>query len=1016
MLNKQSININFAQGLDLKTDPWQVDAGKFLALQNTVFNKGGKLQKRNGFGNLTALMDDSSTYLTTLNNNLTTIGNTVNAFSQGSDTWISKGSIQPMELSTLPLIRNNLNQTQCDAAVAPNNFVCTVYSELNNTTTTFKYAVADSITGQNIVAPTVLTGADATYGTPRVFLLGQYFIIIFTTHPSAYHLQFIAISYANPSIITAPADITASYQRQSGVSWDAVSFNGYLYIAFNTLSGGQAVKVVQLGTNLSLSGLSHTFAGSIASIMSLCVDSTLSNPIIYISWYDNVSDTGYTAEVDVNLNLVYAPTQIIPSGNIANLTSVAQNNQCTVFAEVINNYGYDASIPTNYIISGIVENGVTLGLNTNVVASVGLASKAFLINGIAYFLTAYQSAYQSTYFLINGTASTRLAPVIVGKLAYGNGGGYLNKGLPGVSVYGNIAQIAYLFKDLIEPVNKTTNVPSGTQIAGIYTQTGINLSTFTIGTQAIDSAEIGSDLHISGGFLWMYDAYLPVEHNFFVWPDNIEGTIGTSGSMAAQQYYYQVTYEWADNQGNVFRSAPSIPITVTTAGSGSVTLDIPTLRLTYKVPNPVKIVIYRWSAAQQVYYQVTSLTAPLMNDLSVDYVTYVDTLADATILGNNIIYTNGGVVEDVNAPASSILTLFDTRLWMVDAEDPNLLWFSKQVIEAVPVEMSDLLTYYIAPNTGTVGTTGPVTGLAPMDDKLVIFKNNAIFYVNGTGPDNTGSNSQYSQPIFVTSTVGCANQQSIVLSPSGLMFQSDKGIWILKRDLSTEYIGAPVEDFNDGVVNSAINVPATNQIRFTLSTNVTLMYDYYYNQWGTFVGCPAISSCIYNGLHTQLNQFGQVTQETPDLYLDGSNPTLIDLLTSWLKLDGLQAYQRAYFFYILGQYLSPHKLQVTVEYDYQEGPTQTSLISPDNFSPAYGIGVSQSPYGQGTPYGGPSNVESWRVNLKTQRCMSIRIGIKEVYDPSFGVSAGAGLTLSGINLVAGFKKSFRTIRAANQIG
>jgi hypothetical protein len=1016
MLNKQSININFAQGLDLKTDPWQVDAGKFLALQNTVFNKGGKLQKRNGFGNLTALMDDSSTYLTTLNNNLTTIGNTVNAFSQGSDTWISKGSIQPMELSTLPLIRNNLNQTQCDAAVAPNNFVCTVYSELNNTTTTFKYAVADSITGQNIVAPTVLTGADATYGTPRVFLLGQYFIIIFTTHPSAYHLQFIAISYANPSIITAPADITASYQRQSGVSWDAVSFNGYLYIAFNTLSGGQAVKVVQLGTNLSLSGLSHTFAGSIASIMSLCVDSTLSNPIIYISWYDNVSDTGYTAEVDVNLNLVYAPTQIIPSGNIANLTSVAQNNQCTVFAEVINNYGYDASIPTNYIISGIVENGVTLGLNTNVVASVGLASKAFLINGIAYFLTAYQSAYQSTYFLINGTASTRLAPVIVGKLAYGNGGGYLNKGLPGVSVYGNIAQIAYLFKDLIEPVNKTTNVPSGTQIAGIYTQTGINLSTFTIGTQAIDSAEIGSDLHISGGFLWMYDAYLPVEHNFFVWPDSIEGTIGTSGSMAAQQYYYQVTYEWADNQGNVFRSAPSIPITVTTAGSGSVTLDIPTLRLTYKVPNPVKIVIYRWSAAQQVYYQVTSLTAPLMNDLSVDYVTYVDTLADATILGNNIIYTNGGVVEDVNAPASSILTLFDTRLWMVDAEDPNLLWFSKQVIEAVPVEMSDLLTYYIAPNTGTVGTTGPVTGLAPMDDKLVIFKNNAIFYVNGTGPDNTGSNSQYSQPIFVTSTVGCANQQSIVLSPSGLMFQSDKGIWILKRDLSTEYIGAPVEDFNDGVVNSAINVPATNQIRFTLSTNVTLMYDYYYNQWGTFVGCPAISSCIYNGLHTQLNQFGQVTQETPDLYLDGSNPTLIDLLTSWLKLDGLQAYQRAYFFYILGQYLSPHKLQVTVEYDYQEGPTQTSLISPDNFSPAYGIGVSQSPYGQGTPYGGPSNVESWRVNLKTQRCMSIRIGIKEVYDPSFGVSAGAGLTLSGINLVAGFKKSFRTIRAANQIG
>ena len=57
--------------------------------------------------------------------------------------------------------------------------------------------------------------------------------------------------------------------------------------------------------------------------------------------------------------------------------------------------------------------------------------------------------------------------------------------------------------------------------------------------------------------------------------------------------------------------------------------------------------------------------------------------------------------------AIGISTLFDTRLWQVDAEDPNTLWISKQVIENTPVEMSQLFTIYVAPNIGTTSSTGP---------------------------------------------------------------------------------------------------------------------------------------------------------------------------------------------------------------------------------------------------------------------------------------------------------------------
>jgi hypothetical protein len=1010
-LNKTQVAINFAQGLDTKTDPWQVSPGKFLSLENSVFTRGGQLQKRNGYTALTTLPNLSYNYLTTLNDNLTAVGPSIAALNENSETWVTKGNYYPVQLSTLPLLRNNLNQTQCDAAVS-GTLVCTVYTEYNGSSDIYKYVIADSITGQNIIQPTPIpVTSGAVTGSPRVFVLGNYFLVVFTnTISSVHHLQYIAISINSPATVTPNTDLVAVYVPSSTLSWDGVVANNFFYFGYDNVTGGQSVKVNILSSTLVL-GAPKTFAGRTSTLMTVTADTTGSTANIYVSFYDSGSSTGYTLIVDQTLNTILAPTQIIASGTILNLASVAQNGSGTVFYEVSNTYSYDGSIPTNYIQSKTISKAGTVGSAITVIRSVGLASKAFLYLGQAYFLAAYSSPFQPTYFLING-ASTQAAPIIVAKLAYENGGGYLTLGLPNITVLENTVYVPYLFKDLVEALN-TTNTSQQTTTGGVYSQTGINLASMMLNSTNIDSAEIGQDLQLSGGFLWLYDGYLPVEHNFFLWPDSVEvAGSGTSGSMTAQQYYYQVTYEWTDNQGNAYRSAPSIPVTVTLTSDTSVTVNVPTLRLTYKTANPVKIVIYRWSAAQQSYFQVTSITAPTLNSTTGDSITYTDTLADSSIVGNNLIYTTGGVVEDVNAPASNIMTLFDTRLWLVDAEDPNLLWYSKQVVESTPVEMSDLFTFFVSPAASVSGSTGPITALAPMDDKLVIFKNNAIYYINGIGPDNTGANNGYSQPIVITATVGCTNQQSVVFTPSGLMFQSGKGIWLLGRDLSTNYIGAPVELFNSSVVQSAVNVPQTNQVRFTLNTGETLMYDYYYGQWGTFAGVPAISSCIYQGLHTFINSYGATYQESPGTYQDGDVPVQMSFTTSWFNLAGLQGYERFYDFYLLGQFLSPHNLVVNVAYDY--GPyTQQSVIYPQNYSGPWG---SDSTWGLSTPWGGPSNLEQWRVHTARQTCQSFQVSVQELFNPAFGTIPGAGLTLSGLNCRLGIKRSARPIRAANSVG
>jgi hypothetical protein len=1025
---KQPINIDFSKGLNLKVDPFQVSPGNFLSLVNSVFNKVGRLTKRNGFPKLLPLPNTTTSYLTTFNDDLQALGPQLLSLSSGQDAWINKGSTYPLSLDTLPLIRNSTNQTQSDTAIAANGVICTVYTETASSTS-YKYALADSITGQNIVAPTLIPAAGGTVtNAPRVFLLGNNFIILFENlFVSTQHLQFIAISSFTGQIIKTNTDISTSFTNSTTLAYDAAVANNNLYVAWNGASAS-GINLAFVSNSLTVSSVVNPDASHQATIMSVTVDVTQALPTVWVSYYNSGSSTGYTFARDINLNTVLGPTQIISSGTVLNITSAAENGVNQVFYEVSNTYSYDSSIHSNYIESNTITQAGTVGTAYTAVRSVGLASKAVILAGVIYFLAAYSSLYQPTYFLINGSTSVQANPIIVAKLAYSNGGGYVTTGLPNLYINPlGSPSTSYLFKDLIASVNKNTNVPTGSQVNGIYSQTGVNLVNFAINTDGLTSVEIGQDLHLTGGFLWMYDGYLPVEHSFFVWPDSVEATWSTSGgSIHAQPdgstntnaYYYQVTYEWTDNQGNAFRSAPSIPVAVTTTGSGtsgSITVNVPTLRLTYKTANPVKISIYRWSVAQQSYYQVTSISAPQLNSLTSDSIAFVDTLADATILGNNLLYTTGGVVEDISAPSSSIMDLFDDRLWLVDAEDPNLLWFSKQVIEATPVEMSDLFTVYVAPSTGAEGSTGKITALYPMDDKQIIFKESAIYYINGTGPDNTGANSTYSQPIFITASVGCSNPKSIVLMPDGLMFQSSKGIWLLGRDLSTRYIGADVEDFNSFTVTSAAAIPNTNEVRFALSNGLTLMYDYFVHQWGEFEGIPSVSSTLYNKLHTIATPHGEVWQEAAGVYLDGSNPVLMSFQTSWLNIAGLRGYLRAYWFYFLGTYLSPHKMQINIAYDYDLSSSQGNLIAPLNYSGPFGTDPYYGGTGSGS-FGGQGSLYNWRVFLDRQRCKSFQITMQEVFDPQFGTVAGPGLTLSGLNCIVGLKKAYAPINQNQQVG
>lgn len=1000
-IQKQGFNIQFGQGIETKMDPDQVPAGKFLSLENAVFNIGGQITKRSGFGLLTTLPNTTNTNLRTLNDNLVATGQTLSTYSADTDQWVLQGSTHPVDVSVQPLVRNASSQTVVDAAVAANGLVCTAYTD----STGAHYQVQDSVTGQAVVHATPFINNTAT--ACRVFLLGNYFVITYlVTIAATPHLQYIALPVNNPSMVTTPADVSTLVSGLTA-GYDAVVTGNSMYLAWESTAGD--IRLLSLSSTLVTTN-TQSIAGHDSDLMSLTADESGSNPVIWVSFWDSVSQDGYTAAFNQMLTPVLAPTLFLTNVVIHQLTSKANAQLLTLLYENVNTYSYAPNARTDFVTKNTVTQAGVVGSSSVVLRSVGIQSKMFADADHNYYvLLTYGQTLQPTYFLSN------LSGNIIAKLAYSNGAGYTaDQILASVSVLGSVFTLPYLFKDLIVPVNKDQGVAT---VAGVYAQNGANLASFNLGTVHQYDSEIARTLHLTGGLLWMFDSVKPVEHGFNVWPEDIGvSTSGAGGSLSAQQYFYQVTYEWTDAQGNIHRSAPSIPVgQVTIGATSSNTLNIPTLRLTYKTtPNAVRIVVYRWSTAQQNYYQITSISSPLLNNPSVDSVTYVDTKSDTQILGNPLIYTTGGVIENIGAPASSASTLFKSRFFLVDAEDRNLLWYSKQVIEATPVELSDLFTIFVAPTAGAQGSTGNITALSALDDKLIIFKRSAMYYVVGSGPDNTGANNDFSDPVFITGAVGCANQASIVQMPMGLMFQSDKGIWILGRDLSTKYIGAPVQGFNDSLINSALCIPGTNQVRFTLDNGNVLMYDYYYDQWATFSGVPAISSTLQNSTHTFLNQYGQVLQERSGTYIDNTHPVLLSYTTAWLKVsEMLQGFQRAYYLYLLSNYLTPHKLNVQIAYDFDNALRQNSVISPTNYSTPYG---SDPLYGSTPTYGGVSGVEQWRVFFQRQKCQAIQVTVNEVYDPSFAVPAGAGLTMSGFNIVIGSKGTHPRLPSSNSVG
>lgn len=432
------------------------------------------------------------------------------------------------------------------------------------------------------------------------------------------------------------------------------------------------------------------------------------------------------------------------------------------------------------------------------------------------------------------------------------------------------------------------------------------------------------------------------------------------------------------------------------ATSGNVTFDIatlysswiavPTLKITDKINTASKVIIsiYRTEVNQTIFYRVTSLLSPLYNDPNVDYLFFLDTIADQVVIGNDQLYTTGGEVENIAAPATSIMTSFKNRLIAVPQENRFQFWYSKQVVLGTPVEFSDVFVQ----NVDQRG--GEITALGVMDDKLIIFKQNSIYYIVGDGPTPSGTFNDFSLPILITTDAGCSNKKSIVVMPEGLMFKSSKGIYLLSRALELKYIGADVEAYNAFDVTSAQLIPTVYEVRFTLTNGVCLSFDYYVNQWSVYSNISAVDATIFQNKYTYLQANGIILQETPGAYTDNGAFIQLYLKTSWNSFAGLQGYERFYDMLLLGDYKSPHTLNVEFAYNFDNTSSQVTSI----------------------PVLSDPGVYQFRIFPMTQKCEAFMLTIYDTQDSSFG----EGFDISALIMRVGAKTGTQKMPASSAYG
>lgn len=991
-MNKRVVDVPITGGLNTKMSRKNVTPPDFIELRNVRWREEGKITKRYGYSNLGQAVNtgtlNTPVALGAIKDELLMLStDRLYSYSSADSKWYDKGAVTATSTKLTKVTASPLNSSAVDVIVQDGLRVATWLEG-----TTIYYSIVDVGTGNAIVDKTQLVASAGSIYPRLASLAGNIYIF----YNSSSNLVYLRIPTTAPSSTSTGNLYT---DLDSGGMFDVDTVGDHLYV-FYKLTGVSTVRIAKVDKNLNVianNTISSEDPQSYATTVVQAFDSTSAGEkVIFLGWVDS-SDNIRTVAYDVSLVQLFAPDTVETLANVDKLViSIDDSTQ----SQVKYLYSVTAASTQNYYLKGnTVTNAGTIGTAAVVMRSVGLASRPAYHNDVSYVNVLHDSTLQATYFTITNDGR------VVAKFAAGEGGTHATTKRP--SNFCALTSTSYTFgllkKGRVQSENATLFADRSPHFADLVLDPA----------KAFIHTVMHDDFVMAGGVVLSYDGQSTTEYGFHLAPEGVSSADATSGgSMADGTYLVYAVYEWTDKRGVRFQSAPSVAVTdVISGGSGNgkLTVTVPALRITDKssdVPfssrEDVIVRVFVTEAGGTVPYSAGTATNP--NVLSSDT---VDIEITSVSLSNEILYTSGGTLDNVAPASCAYLFTHDNRPVQLGVENPHQVRLGKEIKPGQGVGFNEDLVINLDPQGGDT-----VAG-ASMDDYMVIFKETAIYAISGSGPNDLGENSTYSAPQLISSDVGCKDVKSVRQMPDGILFKSEKGIYLLSRSLDLTYIGDRVEEYNSTTVLSTDILKTTNEIRFVTDASVTLVYNYYFKRWVVHDTPGALDATTWKDSEYVYLTSSKVLQESSSTWLDDGSYVQSKVRTGWIHLAGMQGFQRIYKMAMLGTYHANHVFAIRHYYDYSEIVLDENRITASTLINTATYGSSDT-YGSDDYYGGSQNDEVYQLREDTprQKCQAISF---EFVDSLVDANTGQGFSIEGISLLVGIKSGLNRTSSGRSV-
>ena len=538
--------------------------------------------------------------------------------------------------------------------------------------------------------------------------------------------------------------------------------------------------------------------------------------------------------------------------------------------------------------------GTTTGLsNPTVLARCGLGSRPFQIASyyLPYVLLTHQSedsnSLQNCYFLMLQDSSLGQPPKkFVARLNYGSGNNYISTlsasngqyRLPAVPAFSDGSFFACLFSKL----DSAFNLTAATSTFGIKGCL-IEKPTRYAGSKG---RSFGENTYIASNQVYLLDSSQITPYGFLLYPDPPQSSTNDgAGNVADGAYQYVVVYESYDSKGNLIESAPSEAFNVTYAAGSARTYTVNLNDVGFIAKSDMRVSLYRTKASGTIFFYVnstTNFTAALLG--------IVDNVVDSVLGNRRILYTTGGVAENISPPNANFVTSAKNRLWTFETGSTDTIWFSKEIRSGFLPAFSDLLTQKI----GADG--GEIIALAQIDDKMIVFKKSIIYVLLGDGPNDALIGS-FSIPVAIAQGMGCVSARSVIETPMGVFYQSQEGVYLIDRSLTNQFIGRPIYK-NDGTIRASVYDPVLNRVIF-LTTAEFWIYYVSSNSWYKWTVANPVDIVLENGTLYLVSTTALLKQGTA--FQDAGANYAQTVKMGQFAFAGTQGYQRIYRMLLTGR-------------------------------------------------------------------------------------------------------------------